>query len=475
MKPIHSEVKRPRRVKNRSMPEPEPSNLTPDEHAYIEAGRAALALPHKTFEVWLVVGKAIQLLRVKADRIGTGKAFARLLGQHGFGKLDRATCTRLLWIMENIGEVTAWHAGLPPKKQMEWAAPSTVRLHCPKTEDLAPVKSLTALEAFEVLEKMPPQEFLAAYKSDDLLRRVPNWLNGLARASEGRPATSAREKFGSAEGGSRLHSTAAGGAGGGTASADAPPAATEARACDASGGMAPVGNHDAGGTKPPAFTPDDIEQLQTIIKPVRERLLLEFTMEKWADLAREDRREFVALIRNMKRGRKRPKDEVGRFAALLLAAIFEEYTGKLPGRSSRGRETTDTKLRDKNSPFYRFRRAACDAIGIDVSDAALKAAIAELKGRGKLEANFLELRKLLWGKLQMADDDLEQVRIHFSMARDAVAEGGLLSDVLSPGPPVQITVGSALIDAFVHLREPLEDMRKDKLAEFVLRVLRSRR
>jgi hypothetical protein len=192
-------------------------------------------------------------------------------------------------------------------------------------------------------------------------------------------------------------------------------------------------------------------------------------MKKLADLMRRDHREFADLIQNKKRARKRPKDEVGRFAALLLAAIFEEYTGKLPGRSSRGRETTDTKLRDKNSPFYRFRQAACDAIGIDVSDAALKAVIAELKGRGKLEADFLELRKLLWGDLQMADEDLERVRIHFSMARDAVAEGRPLSDVLSPGPPVQITVGSALVDAFVHLREPLEDMRKDQLAEFVLR------
>jgi hypothetical protein len=258
----------------------------------------------------------------------------------------------------------------------------------------------------------------------------------------------ARKKFGSAEGGSCLHSagglTAAGGAGsGGSASALA----------SASGIPVPV-----------------IEQLRTILKPVRNRLPLGPTMKSLADLAREDRREFADLVQ-MKRGRGRPKDEVGLFAALLLAMTFEEFTGRLPGRSSRGRETTDTKRRDKNSPFYGFCRAACDAIGIDVTDAALRAAIAELKGRGKLKANLLELRKLLWGGLQMADEDLEQVRIHFSMARDAVAEGRPLSDVLSPGPPVQITVGNALVDAFVHLREPLEDMRKDQLAEFVLRVI----
>jgi hypothetical protein len=237
--------------------------------------------------------------------------------------------------------------------------------------------------------------------------------------------------------------------------------------------MAPVGDHDARGTKPPAFTPDDIEQLRTILKPVRDRLPLGFTMKKFADLTRGDNREFADLIQNKKRSRGRPKDEVGCLAALWLAAIYEEYTGKLPGSSSRWRETTDTKLRDKNSPFYRFRRTACDAIGIDVSDAALKAAIAELKGRGKLEANFLALRITLWRGLHMAAADYEQVRNHFFMALDAGAEGKLLSHVLSPGPPV-ITVESALIDAAVHLQEQ-EDMRKDQLAEFVLRVLSSRR
>ena len=475
-----------RRVKQRS----KPPDLTPDEHAYIKAGRAALALPHKTFEAWVVAGKAIQTLRAKADRIGTREAFARLLGRHGFGELDNATCSRLARIMENIGEVAAWHAGLTPTQQMEWAAPSTVLLHCPifgkKMENITPVKPLTSPQAFEAMKKEMPTEFLDAVKGDEvcseLLQRMIDRVNELARASEGRPPTLARKKFGSAEGGSRLHGSASALASASGISApviaavppdagalaDASPAATEARACDASGGRAPVGDHDAGATKPPAFAPDVIEQFRTIIKPVRDRLPLGLTMEKFADLVREDRLDFIALIRNMKRGRGRPKDDVGGLAALWLAAIYEEYTGKLPGRSSRGRETSDTKLRDKNSPFYRFRRAACDASGIDVTDAALKAAIAELKGRGKLGANFLALRIGLFRGLPMTTADHEQVRFHFSMALDAVVEGKLPSDVLSPGPP-PITVGGALIDAAVHLLEQ-EDVR---LAEFALRVLRS--
>jgi hypothetical protein len=136
---------------------------------------------------------------------------------------------------------------------------------------------------------------------------------------------------------------------------------------------------------------------------------------------------------------------------------------------------TDTRDSDKGSRFYKFCRPACDAIGIDVTDMAFRGAIDELKSGGKLEANFLALRIELWGGLQMADVDLEQVRIHFSMALQAVAEEKLLSDVLSPGPPVQITVESALIDATAHLKEPLADAQTDLVATFILRVLRSRR
>ena len=112
---------------------PESGSLTQDERAYIEAGLSALALLRKTFETWVTVGKAIQTLRAKANRIGTRKAFARLLEQQGFGEFikDKATVTRLLRIMENLGEVGAWHASLPVKQQMAWAHPSTVFLHCP--------------------------------------------------------------------------------------------------------------------------------------------------------------------------------------------------------------------------------------------------------------------------------------------------------------------------------------------------------
>jgi hypothetical protein len=253
------------------------------------------------------------------------------------------------------------------------------------------------------------------------------------------------------------------------------------------------GQRNDGATMPTqgTFAPTVIDQLRTIINPVRERFGFGFTMEKWADLVQRDRRQHAARTRNKKLRRGRPYDDPGRFSALLLAVIFEEYTGKRPARTTRASD--DTKLRDKDYPFYKFGRTACDAAGIDTTDRAFVEAINELSGRGDWEANIPALRKLLWGELRMADAEYEQVRRHFSMALDAVAEGKLLSDVVSPGLPVPITVSSALIDAAVHLREPLDDetldragraldrfginraaisaMRKDEIGENFLRAL----
>jgi hypothetical protein len=233
-----------------------------------------------------------------------------------------------------------------------------------------------------------------------------------------------------------------------------------------------------------------IEQVRTILNPCRERFGFSFTMNRWWDLVREERSEYERRTKKQARRRGRPYDDSGRYVALLLAVIFEEYTGQRPARTTRSAET-DTKLRDKDYPFYKFCRAACDAIGDDTSDNAFVEAIDELSGRGDWEANVPALRKLLWGGLRMADADYEQVRSHFSLALDAVAEGNLPSDILSPGPPIQVSLGSALIDAVVHLREPLDDeekagraldrlgvdraaisgMRKDEIAEFLLEAL----
>ena len=42
---------------------------------------------HKTFDLWVAIGRAIVTLREKADRIGGRQTFKRLMAQNGF-KMD---------------------------------------------------------------------------------------------------------------------------------------------------------------------------------------------------------------------------------------------------------------------------------------------------------------------------------------------------------------------------------------------------
>jgi hypothetical protein len=215
--------------------------------------------------------------------------------------------------------------------------------------------------------------------------------------------------------------------------------------------------------------PRVVERLCAILNPCRERFAFDFTIKHWSALVSQDRSEYKRQTKKQPRSRGRPYDDTGRFAALLLAVIFEEYTGRRPGRTTRWTET-DTGKRDKDYPFYQFCREACDAIGMDdITDKAFVEAIAELRGRGQWEANVPALRMLLWGQLRMADAEYVQVRRLFSLALDAVVEGKLLSDMVSAKPSPQIAVRRALIDA-VHLREPLDKEELSKADRALERI-----
>jgi hypothetical protein len=93
--------------------------------------RAALVTLRKTFETWIVIGKAVAAARARADRIGGGKTFRRILEQQGLGELPPATATRLEQVVARLDEVTVWHSGLPGNRQIAWASPSAVFKHCP--------------------------------------------------------------------------------------------------------------------------------------------------------------------------------------------------------------------------------------------------------------------------------------------------------------------------------------------------------
>jgi hypothetical protein len=116
--------------------DPESRGLTEEEKTLFEAARQAIGLLKKTFETWMVIGKAVQAARARANRLGGGKTFRRILEQQGLARIvPPATATRLLQIIGHLPEVSAWHASLNDQQQVAWASPSAVFKHCPVFAD----------------------------------------------------------------------------------------------------------------------------------------------------------------------------------------------------------------------------------------------------------------------------------------------------------------------------------------------------
>jgi hypothetical protein len=111
--------------------DPESRNLTEEENILFANARAALVTLRKTFETWIVIGQAVAAARARADRIGGGKSFRRILEQQGLGELPPATASRLVQVVARLDEVTAWHSTLTQHRQIAWASPSAVFKHCP--------------------------------------------------------------------------------------------------------------------------------------------------------------------------------------------------------------------------------------------------------------------------------------------------------------------------------------------------------
>jgi hypothetical protein len=93
---------------------------------------ASIAL-RRTFEHWTKVGAGLQLLRQKADQIGTRNAFNELRDQHRLGDthLRKEVASRLLKVMDNLKAVESWRATLTEKQRLEWASPDTIIRRCP--------------------------------------------------------------------------------------------------------------------------------------------------------------------------------------------------------------------------------------------------------------------------------------------------------------------------------------------------------
>jgi hypothetical protein len=78
-------------------------------------------------------GRGLQLLRKKADLLGTRNAFNDLRDQHGLGDrfFNKTLVSKLLRVMENLEAVEKWRATLTEKPRFEWASPDAIIRHCP--------------------------------------------------------------------------------------------------------------------------------------------------------------------------------------------------------------------------------------------------------------------------------------------------------------------------------------------------------
>jgi hypothetical protein len=103
------------------------------------------------------------------------------------------------------------------------------------------------------------------------------------------------------------------------------------------------------------------------------------------------------------RRRGRPRADFERYAALLLAAIFHEYTRQKPTRITRWdampTDRANTFDRDKTSPFYRFAMACFQGIGLKASEDAIR----EAAERWERSRDFSKrtVQKQLWGRLRV--------------------------------------------------------------------------
>jgi hypothetical protein len=107
--------------------------ITPDERGVLQAAHVALISLRRTFDHWVTVGRGLQLLRQKADQIGTRNAFNDLRDQHRLGDkhFRKEVVSRVLKVMDNLEAVQEWRAGLTERQRGEWASPDTIVRRCP--------------------------------------------------------------------------------------------------------------------------------------------------------------------------------------------------------------------------------------------------------------------------------------------------------------------------------------------------------
>ena len=129
----------------------------------IRAGQEAwhrLSSGH-TRQDWLLVGKALQLLRVEAmltahvnkpEGRRYSQEFSDLLRANGFDAIDKSTRSRLLSVLDNITGIGKWLATVPANKQLELNHPHTIWRAYQKTVVKKPADAAAKVSPFEELK-----------------------------------------------------------------------------------------------------------------------------------------------------------------------------------------------------------------------------------------------------------------------------------------------------------------------------------
>jgi hypothetical protein len=152
-----------------------------------------------------------------------------------------------------------------------------------------------------------------------------------------------------------------------------------------------------------------------------------FTMRKWKLLVKQAREanrhttieplenevELVAYLCDIPReavdltddelpirGKGRPRADLERYAALLLAMIFHEYTGRKPTRVTMS-DRVRTFDRDETSPFYQFATACFEAIGLKPREDAFREATERWEQSVDFSKNAMQIH--IWGDLRGVD------------------------------------------------------------------------
>ena len=179
---------------------------TADERRVVDTGLESHRHLIKSVEYWIDVGKAMNILYRKAERIGR-KGFVALQLQEGFvtregQPIDKGLISKARQMADHEVALKAWKKTLTPKQQDTWNNPNSVFSHCPLFAKERPshppqqTRQMPATPKTEAAAGAAHQAIAAGRagpgEGDEKPRpRLPSWSVPYVRRTGQRPRTDA--------------------------------------------------------------------------------------------------------------------------------------------------------------------------------------------------------------------------------------------------------------------------------------------